>query len=160
MLRQTWAPKGETPILFEHCGYEHLSIAAAISPVGNLVFWVRRSSFKGFQTAVFLEYLGECYQKNKLIVAWDGATIHKSQEVKELLSEKPGHFLLQQIPAYSPELNPVELLWAYLKKKLANQIFLTLDQLYDAVCLELEQIENNKELIISFFKKETIEWFP
>ena len=160
MLRQTWAPKGQTPILHEHCGYEHLSIAAAISSCGNLVFWCRKSSFKGFECAVFLDYTAFCYRNRGLILIWDGATIHKSKEVKELLAEKPSKIHLELLPGYSPELNPIELLWAYLKKKMANDIFLTLDQLFEAVYHELSQIKKNRKLIRAFFKKKSIGWLP
>jgi transposase len=160
MVRQTWSPKGDTPTLYEHCGYQHLSIGAAISPNGNLLFWIRKSSFKGLECATFLEFCAFCYRKHGLTVIWDGATTHRSKEVKDLLTEKPNKIHLEQLPAYSPELNPVELLWAYLKKKMANDIFLNLDQLYDAVFEELTQIKNNPKLIKSFFKKESIAWVP
>jgi transposase len=160
MVRQTWAPKGNSPVLREHCGYEHLSIAGAISSCGNLVFWCRKSSFKGFECAAFLEYVADCYRKNKLTLIWDGAAIHKSLPVKEFLAEKPGKIRLEQLPAYSPELNPIELLWAYLKKKMANHIFLNLDQLYQAICEELNHIKNNRKLIQSFFKKKSVGWLP
>ena len=160
MVRQTWAPRGETPVLYEHCGYEHLSIAAAISSAGNIVFWCRKSSFKGFECAVFLDYVATCYRNHGLILIWGGATIHKSKEVKEFLAEKPGKIQLELLPGYSPELNPIELLWAYLKKKMANEVFLNLDQLYEAVCYELSQIKKNKSLIRALFKKKSIGWLP
>ncbi|WP_020595948.1 transposase [Spirosoma panaciterrae] len=43
----------------------------------------------------------------------DGAAIHRSEAVKQLLHERPGRIHLERLPAYSPELNPVELFWSH-----------------------------------------------
>ena len=57
------------------------------------------------------------YRKRDLVVIWDGAAIHRSESVKTLLKEKPGRVHLERLPAYSPELNPVELVWSHLKRQ-------------------------------------------
>ncbi|MEO6039803.1 MAG: IS630 family transposase [Saprospiraceae bacterium] len=159
-VQTTWAAKGKTPSLWEHCGYEHLSIIGAISPAGNLVFWCRRCSFDGQATADFLAWTGaHFYRKHKIILIWDGAKIHNSAPVKEYLIHHPGKIHLERLPAYSPELNPMELMWAYLKKSMSNQIFLNLDQLEEAVCEELTKIKNNRKLVQSFFRKKEIGFF-
>ena len=59
---------------------------------------------------------------------------------------------MANIPPYSPELNPIEQLWAYLKKKLTNQFFKTTRALKIAVVKELDKIRKDKKLIQSFFR--------
>lgn len=58
-----------------------------------------------------------------LLMIWDNTSSHKSNTVKEYLSlqnqENP-KLWLANIPPYSPELNPIELLWGVAKKRLAN----------------------------------------
>ncbi len=44
------------------------------------------------------------------MVNWDGAGFHTSQKLRV-----PANVTLIQLPAYSPELNPLENLWHYLK---------------------------------------------
>lgn len=52
----------------------------------------------------------------KLLVIWDGAALHRSQPVKALLADRDGRLWLERLPAYAPELNPVEYLWSHLKQ--------------------------------------------
>lgn len=47
----------------------------------------------------------------------------------------PDNITLMPLPPRSPELNPAEILWAYMRKtQLANRTFATLDDLMDACC--------------------------
>ena len=92
----------------------------------------------------FLEKLCSRYRKRDLLVIWDGAAIHRSQAVKDWLSRKSGRVHLERIPAYSPELNPVELLWSHLKRSLKNQVFNNLEQLLDAVLNQFKELHANR----------------
>lgn len=148
------------PCLCEQYSYEHLSIIGGISSAGNLVYWCRKCSFDGTATTNFLAFLSDCYRRHRLLVIWDGVKIHHSRPVKDFLVEKPGNIHLERLPPYSSELNPIELLWAYLKGKMANRVFLNLDQLHQAVSLELETIKKDRKLIRAFFNKNEIGFFP
>ena len=53
--------------------------------------------------------------KNILLIV-DNASIHKSQKVKQFL-EKYTEITLWHLPTYSPEYNPVEKVWWWLKPK-------------------------------------------
>jgi len=47
----------------------------------------------------------------------------------------PGNISLLPLPPYSPELNPVENIWQYLRQNyLANRVFETYDAILDACC--------------------------
>ena len=47
----------------------------------------------------------------------------------------PDNLSLLTLPPYSPELNPVENVWAYLRaNKLASTVFNTYDDIVDACC--------------------------
>ena len=53
----------------------------------------------------------------------DGAPSHRSRQL-----EVPENMLLLYLPPYSPELNPVELLWDELREKeFANKVFDSLE---------------------------------
>jgi transposase len=58
----------------------------------------------------------------------DGAGWHRSKRV-----EVPDNMRLLFLPAYSPELNPVENLWKEIKKELKNKVFKTMDELFGTI---------------------------
>ena len=84
-------------------------------------------------------YLKELSRKIKedVILIMDGAGWHKS---KDLFVPKNIEIML--LPAYSPELNPVERLWRHIKDYvLKNRIYETLKELEDEVCDFTKQIK-------------------
>jgi transposase len=56
-----------------------------------------------------------------LLVVWDRLPSHRSRLVREFVAEQGGRLELEYLPAYAPELNPVEYLWGYWKQhEMAN----------------------------------------
>jgi transposase len=51
----------------------------------------------------------------KLLVVWDRAPTHRCGRVREFVARQRGRLALEYLPAYAPELNPVEYVWGYWK---------------------------------------------
>jgi hypothetical protein len=83
---RTYAPKGETPLLCAPCSYEHLSVITGITPSGKLLMQVHEHSIRGEQVVDFLQHLLR-HLPGKLLIIWDGASIHRCEVVKRLLAE-------------------------------------------------------------------------
>ena len=47
---------------------------------------------------------------------WDGAKTHRSHAVRDYVDSLVGHIQIAFLPPYAPDLNPVEYLWAWLKR--------------------------------------------
>lgn len=156
LLAHTWAPCGQTPVLVEQAGRAHLSLVAAIAPNGRIYVAGQDRAFTGEDIVWFLGKLCSRYRKRDLLVVWDGAAIHRSQAVKGFLKERPGRVHLERLPAYSPQLNPVELVWSYLKGRMKNKAFRNLEELTAALLAEVKQLEADPELVQAFFRKEGI----
>lgn len=112
---RTWAPKGQTPILRCKLTRDHLSVISAISAAGALYLQIQAEAFDSQAVIGFLEHL-LAEIEGKLLIIWDGASIHRSQAIKNFLAEEAAQRLhLERLPAYAPELNPDEGIWHYLK---------------------------------------------
>ena len=51
----------------------------------------------------------------KLLVIWDRLPQHRAWPVSEFVAAQGGRLLIEYLPGYAPELNPVEYLWGYWK---------------------------------------------
>jgi hypothetical protein len=66
------------------------------------------------------------------VVALDGAGYHQAGA---LAGRVPANLSLLPLPPYSPELNPMELVWQDLRRRdLANRVFADLGEVIDACC--------------------------
>ncbi len=62
----------------------------------------------------------------------------------------PENIRLVPQPAYSPELNPAEHMWEDLRENtMPNRAFTSLDELQDAMCVQLKHVRNNPDNVWS-----------
>lgn len=127
---RTYAPRGHTPTLLVPLTHDHLSVIGALTSRGRLLTGVQRRAYRGTDIVRFLRHLLR-QLPGKLLVIWDGASIHRAQAVKEFLrAEAGGRLHLEALPGYTPEANPVEGIWGYLKQvELRNLCCRTLEGL-------------------------------
>ena len=112
---RTYAPLGRTPVLQEWWTREHLSAISALSPEGKLYFLSQDHARNSEDGVAFLEHLLR-EVPGRIVIIWDGAPIHRSQVIKEFLAHGAAQRVhVERLPAYAPELNPGEGLWAPLK---------------------------------------------
>ena len=68
-----------------------------------------------------LEQLAGFYAGHKVVLLWDGLSAHWSYRMRAHLDAQRDWLTVERLPAYAPELNPAEYLWANLKgAELAN----------------------------------------
>lgn len=103
-------------------------------------------------TIEHLKRVRENYPKKKLLFLMDNATWHKKQEVKEFC--KNNNIELIFLPPYSPELNPIERVWSFLKSKVKQFFFRTAEKFKEFVKTLLGEI--NETNIIQLKKLCTI----
>ncbi len=91
----------------------------------------------------FLNQLSAYYSNNRIVMLLDKAGWHIS---KTLAS--PENIKLMHLTPYSPELNPVEILWREIRNKhFKNKIFQTLDEVEDTLATALTAYHNDKEAV-------------
>jgi transposase len=85
-------------------------------------------------TACFEAYVGECLAPTLRpgdIVVMDNLACHKTDEVSRLIAAAGAE--VRYLPAYSPDLNPIEKLFSKLKTWLRSAAARTIDGLIDAI---------------------------
>jgi transposase len=127
LARRTWAPRGDTPVLSQRGRHtEKISIIGAVtcSPTGRssrFVFRLHRNqNITKLHVRRFLCQLrGHISPKRHIIVLWDRLNSHRSANLVDYARRH--NMTIEFFPAYSPELNPAEYAWGYLKMNpLAN----------------------------------------
>jgi transposase len=111
---RTWAPRGKSPVIRETFGWMSLSIIGAIS-LWRILFRIHPGAIKGPQVVDFLQVLAR-HTRQPLMVIWDGAPIHRSRLVMDYIASAGGKIVVERLPAYAPEFNPAEYIWAHLKQ--------------------------------------------
>ena len=87
---------------------------------------------------VFLSELSKEYPEDRISMIMDGAGWHKSKG-----HIVPANIKIIYLPPYSPELNPVERLWLYIKKNvLSNRIYEELEDLEISLCGFIMSLDN------------------
>lgn len=86
------------------------------------------------------------YKNRNITIIMDGAGWHK--DFKYLLQDTKKIKIIIQ-PPYSPELNPVEKLWQYIKDKtIKNRVYKSLEDLESKIC-EFVRTKLTTEIIMS-----------
>jgi transposase len=125
-----WFKTGiRTPVKIK-LGYKNFYLYSATNPKTGKEFSLLLPNVNIDCMNVFLEELGKVNKDHKMVIIMDGAGWHKSDK---LLIPKNIRIII--LPPYSPELNPVEKLWQYIKDRtIKNRIYKTIRELEDAVC--------------------------
>ena len=153
MLVRTYAPRGKTPILKEFLSRDHVSVIGAITPEGRLFLKTYEHAISSFEVIAFLGQL-QRQIPGKLLIIWDGAPIHRSKELKAYLSKGAAHRIhLERLPGYSPDLNPKEWIWGYMKRvDLANVACDHLADLDKLIHCSKKRLQKNHPLVESFVR--------
>jgi transposase len=127
VVRRTWAPRGETPVLihpFRH--WERLSVAAALAfrwdgRRSRLFFQTRPGAYTTTALIGFLRQLQRHFRRRRVILLWDGLPAHRSRQMRDYLTQQGRWLTVERLPAYAPDLNPAEPLFGNVKgSELAN----------------------------------------
>jgi transposase len=149
---RTWAPKGQTPVIQFHFNWKQLSMIAGLS-LTNAYFRLHEGSIKSAQIVEFLKALVK-HIGRRLLIVWDGLKAHRSRLVREYVDGLDGHIVLSFLPPYAPELNPVEYLWAWLKRHaLANYCPDSIATLAHTARGKLKSAQRRTSLIAAFWKQ-------
>jgi len=126
VVRSTWAPRGKTPVVRHRFGsWRNAGAIGAIAynkkgHRARLLISFHRGTILSMHIVRFLQHVRR-HVRGKVYLLWDGLGIHRSGEVEGSIQKNHKWLEVDRLPAYAPELNPVEGIWSSLKTKdLAN----------------------------------------
>ncbi|WRZ96270.1 transposase [Streptomyces sp. NBC_01007] len=84
-----------------------------------------------------------------MVLVWDRLNTHVSHTMRELIAEREW-LTVFLLPAYSLDLNPVEWVWAHVKRSLANLAVVALDRLEALVRNRLKRLQYRPDTLDGF----------
>jgi len=152
-VARTWAPRGQTPVLQHHFSWKQLAAIAGVSWY-SIFFKLYPGTIRQEQVIDFLGHLLR-YLKGKILVVWDGLRSHHGRMVREFVASTEGRLCIDFLPAYAPELNPVEYLWGYWKmRELPNFCASDYRNLSDVALRGLQRIRRRRSTLVRAFWKQ------
>ena len=129
-LGHAWFITGERSRIDVKLGFQNFYLYGAVNHNSGDSFNLLMPSVDTNSMNLFLEEFAKEIGNKKVIMVMDGAGWHKSKDLKT-----PNNIKLIFLPPYSPELNPIERLWLYIKQNvIKNKFYESIDLLEDALC--------------------------
>jgi transposase len=109
-----------------------------------------------YDTDTLIQVLGELRRflgGEKATLLWDGLPAHRSRAMRAWLNMQRSWLVVKRLPAYAPELNPVEGLWSSLKAvELANLTSPTLAEVINQAHQGVKRVRRTPHLAYSFLR--------
>jgi transposase len=154
LVRRTWAPRGERPVMYCWDRHDRLSVIAGLTVSAQkhwigLYFAIQERNVKTEEVETFIRDVRRQVGR-PLIVVMDRLAAHKSA-AKRLGDDE--RFTFEWLPGYAPDLNPVEPAWSKTKYgDLANYVPEDVTDLEIETELALEATAGDQKMLKSFFQ--------
>ena len=127
-LTRVWADKGSRPTALRQTEYHWLYLFAAVNPLtGDSSALIAPTVHTGLMNAHLRMISQQVGPQRHVVLVLDNAGWHVAHALRV-----PDNLTLLFLPPYSPELNPVERVWDWLRSHhLSNRVFADYDDLFD-----------------------------
>lgn len=117
-----WIKKGERKEIPANSGRSRLNLSGAIDVLEHKVIIQEDQMLNATSTISFLQKIEEAYPtKSKIHLFCDNAPYYRNKAVTEYL--KDSKIELHFLPPYSPNLNPIERLWKWMKERVVYNTY-------------------------------------
>jgi transposase len=138
------AKKGSRPTAVRQTEYEYLWVLGAVCPETGRAEGLLSPQLNAKIVNEFLAQFAKTIPADEhAVMLWDGAGFHASKQLRV-----PDNVTVVTLPAYSPELNPIENLWHYLKSHCwSNRAYDDYDELEQAAVNAWRKVALDEELM-------------
>jgi transposase len=122
----------------------------AVNPFSGNVLWRITKRLTAQEFICFLEMLKTHYSGRKILLCIDNFATHKAHEVRKYIKDNSNWLEILYLPAYSPQFNPIEQLWKYMKYCVThNTFYYTIEELTIAIENFFTNLKNIKHTVKS-----------
>jgi transposase len=133
-LTAQWCLVDEVPEVPTGDIHTKVHVYGAVAPLSGRTHYHLSPALSQAEFAQFLRHLLAYHPGKRLLIIHDRGAQHKGAAVEEVVREASGRLRLKAQPAYSPELNPQERIWKWLRRVVThNHWFATLQEHIEAV---------------------------
>jgi transposase len=153
-LSYTWARKGKQPTVKTSGRRKAYKVFGLIDFLSGALF--TKGHTGKFNADSYQAFLLEVLAKTHghLIIIQDGARYHTSKSMQEFFRQHADRITVYQLPAYSPEFNPIEYFWRKLKKAATHlRYFPTFEALIQKVDKKLREFAHLPKEILALTGK-------
>jgi transposase len=123
-LSYNWNEKGKQPIIKQKQNRrERETLFGCVEPETGKVLVKRAQHGNAITFKRFLLKVLHEYKYKKVIMILDNVRYHHAKKLKAFLENHKNRIELFFLPAYSPDLNPIERIWWYMRKKITHNRF-------------------------------------
>ncbi len=157
VVRRTWAPRGQTPIIRQWSRHDRLSVISAITLAPHRcrigLYWsIQRENICAEGVVAFLRSLSRNIHRG-IILIMDRWSVHRAKTLWRYLEAHSKTVRVEWLPAYAPDLNPVEQVWNHSKyADLANLAPEHIEELDHVVSASISSTQKQTHLLRSFFQ--------
>ena len=123
-----WSKKGKQPVIEQkQSKRERHTLFGAVNPITGEV--IVQKAEKG-NAKTFKKYLKKVLHhykksKGKIHMILDNVRYHHARVLQSFLEKHKSKIELFFLPAYSPDFNPIERVWWYMRKKISNNRYVS-----------------------------------
>ena len=122
-IHRTWFPKGRQRVVPTYGKHQGVKLIGVLDYESGEVFCIHATKYDAEVFLFFLQQVLKKYPEQKILMILDNAKIHHAKLIQPFLQEHRNALELVFLPPYSPNLNPIEPLWGWLKRTCIYNVF-------------------------------------
>jgi len=126
-LMRMWAPKGRQPRVLSPSVRHKVGFFGALNLKTGQLVTQEAPTFSAQTFGDFIRYLLQSTQ-GKIFLILDNARWHRSKDLKEFFEASQQRLVFIFLPAYSPELNPIERVWRITRRQVTHNRYFQSNQ--------------------------------
>ena len=139
-IQKCWFVKGSRPQVKQQMIREYIYAYSSVCPQTGETFSLIMPTADGASMQYYMDEMSRHFNEARIILCMDNAAWHKAEDIN-----MPDNMISWFLPPYSPELNPVEILWKHIRVNyFNNRTFESLDEVETQLVEALMDVYNSK----------------